>query len=42
MKKIFAVVLLVISLAAVALADGPGDPPTGGKAIKPLMTRVAA
>jgi hypothetical protein len=29
MKRIFAVTLLLISFASVALADGPGFPPTG-------------
>jgi hypothetical protein len=29
MKRIFAVVLLLVSFASAALADGPGFPPTG-------------
>jgi hypothetical protein len=41
MKTIFAVALLLLSLTSAALADGPGDPPTG-KAIKALTTRAAA
>jgi len=32
MKRIFAVALLLLSLASVALADGPEDPPHTGAA----------
>jgi hypothetical protein len=39
MKRIFAVALLLLSLASVALADGPGDPPAGGVA-KPAVGQV--
>jgi hypothetical protein len=31
MKRIFAVALLLLSFASVALADGSGDPPHGPK-----------
>jgi hypothetical protein len=43
MKRILAVVLLLLSLASAALADGSGgDPPATGKLTKPPIVSVAA
>jgi hypothetical protein len=41
MKRIFAVALLLLSFASVALADGSFDPPAG-KATKPPVGKFAA
>jgi len=43
MKRVFAVALLLLSFASVAMADGSGgEPPDPGKATKPPIVSVAA